>query len=105
MKEKESVENKIKKYLDIYHKNDVWYFKHAASAAMPVGIPDLICCIKGHFVGIETKRADGVQSKRQKVCGKNITDTGGQYWLAFSFEQFLIQFNDFMEKIENGTKT
>ena len=45
MREK-AIENQIKKCLTALGKN-VWFFKHAASASMKVGIPDIICCIKG----------------------------------------------------------
>ena len=49
------IENKIKTALASLGIN-CWFFKHAASAAMKVGIPDIICCIKGRFVGIEVKQ-------------------------------------------------
>lgn len=99
MREKD-VENKIKECLAKMGKN-VWFFKHAAGAAMKVGIPDIIACIKGHFVGIEVKQASGHQSDAQKVCEKNIVEAGGEYWLVFSYEEFIDKFNDFARRIKN----
>lgn len=95
-----NIENQIKKCLTNMGKN-VWFFKHAAGASMKVGIPDIIACIKGHFVGIEVKQANGRQSEAQKVCEKNICDAGGEYWLVFSYEQFVEKFNNFARRIKN----
>ena len=102
MREK-AIENKIKECLTHMGKN-VWFFKHAASASMKVGIPDIICCIKGHFVGIEVKQANGRQSAEQKVCEKNIRAAGGEYWLVFSIEDFVDKFNEFARRIKNEKK-
>ena len=99
MREK-AIENQIKKCLTALGKN-VWFFKHAASASMKVGIPDIICCIKGHFVGIEVKQANGRQSDEQKVCERNILEAGGEYWLVFSYEDFVDKFNEFARRIKN----
>ena len=94
------VENEIKKQLAKMTPY-VWFFKHAASAAMKVGIPDIVACIKGHFVGIEVKQENGCQSDAQKVCEKNIKDAGGEYWLVFSYEEFVEKFNQFARRIKN----
>ena len=99
MREK-NIENQIKKCLTSMGKG-VWYFKHAAGAEMKVGIPDIIACIRGHFVGIEVKQANGRQSDAQKVCEKNILAAGGEYWLVFSYDEFLIKLTDFARRIQN----
>lgn len=97
------IENKIKKTLAQLGLN-CWFFKHAASAAMKVGIPDIICCIKGYFVGIEVKDTHGIQSDAQKVCMKNIRDAGGEYWVVYSYDEFVEKFNDFARRIKSGKK-
>lgn len=102
MREK-AIENQIKECLAGMKKN-VWFFKHAASASMKVGIPDIICCIKGHFVGIEVKQANGHQSDAQKVCEKNILEAGGEYWLVYSFGDFVDKFNEFARRVKNEKK-
>lgn len=99
MKEK-AVENQIKKCLSSMGKN-VWYFKHAASPAMKKGIPDIIACIKGHFIGIEVKQANGRQSEEQKINEDNIVAAGGEYWLVFSYAEFVEIFNKFARRIKN----
>lgn len=97
------IENKIKTVLTSLGIN-CWFFKHAASAAMKVGIPDIICCIKGRFVGIEVKQEDGIQSDAQKVTGKNIREAGGEYWIVWSYEDFVEQFNEFARKLKHEKK-
>ena len=97
------IENKIKTVLTSLGIN-CWFFKHAASAAKKVGIPDIICCIKGRFVGIEVKQEDGIQSDAQKVTCKNIREAGGEYWIVWSYEDFVEQFNDFARRIKNEKK-
>lgn len=83
---------------------NVWYFKHAASASMKVGIPDIVACIKGRFVGIEVKQANGHQSDAQKVCEKNIREAGGEYWLVYSYEDFIDKFNEFARRLKSERK-
>lgn len=97
------IENKIKTTLSSLGIN-CWFFKHAASAAMKVGIPDIICCIKGRFVGIEVKQEDGIQSDAQKVTCKNIREAGGEYWIVWSYEDFVEQFNEFARKLKHEKK-
>ena len=41
------------------------------------GIPDLIVCLNGHFVGIEVKAEKGKPSKLQKYNIKKIKEAGG----------------------------
>jgi uncharacterized membrane-anchored protein len=102
MREK-AIENQIKECLTHMGKN-VWYFKHAASASMKVGIPDIVACIKGRFVGIEVKQANGHQSDAQKVCEKNIREAGGEYWLVYSYEDFIDKFNEFARRLKSERK-
>ena len=97
------IENRIKQALTSLGHN-CWFFKHAAGAAMKVGIPDIICCIKGKFVGIEVKQENGHQSAAQKVTCKNIQAAGGEYWLVWSYEDFVEQFNAFARRIKNEAK-
>lgn len=67
-------ENRIKKYLD---KKGCWYVKFFANAYTSSGIPDILACINGRFVGIEVKQEKGKVSLLQKVQLKRISDSGG----------------------------
>ena len=90
------IENQIKSKLTTM--SNVWYFKHSANATMKVGIPDLVCCINGYFIGIEVKQATGIQSEAQKVNELAIKNAGGQYWLVFSFPDFLNKLEVFLNE-------
>ena len=56
-------ENKIKAFLDDLPKT--WYFKYWAGPYSKAGIPDIIACVNGKFVGIEVKADKGHASELQ----------------------------------------
>lgn len=64
MPSEKEFEKKVKKFLDGLGP-EVWYFKHWAGAYSKSGIPDIIACISGHFMGIELKKEDGTPSPLQ----------------------------------------
>ena len=73
MKEK-TIENKIKGYLK---SKGAYYFKHHGNQFSQVGVPDIIACYKGRFIGIEVKNETGKTSPLQDVNLKMINDAGG----------------------------
>lgn len=79
------IENKIKRWLS---SKGIYHFKVHGSSFMPPGIPDIIACVNGMFVGIEVKNA-GLkrnQSEQQKIHEELIIKSGGRYILADSLE-------------------
>ena len=49
-------EGKVKRrVVEILKKHGVWYFFPANNGFGVAGIPDLIACVKGQFLGIEVK--------------------------------------------------
>lgn len=54
-----------------------------------VGSPDIICVIKGQYVGIEVKKPKGIQSEYQKIFQENLEKAGGRYILAFSIDDVM----------------
>ena len=85
MREK-AIEDKIKEYL---FQKGIYHFKVHGSKFMPAGIPDIICCVEGWFLGIEVKRpgAKNEQSEQQKVHERNINKSKGTYLLVDSLEE------------------
>jgi hypothetical protein len=59
-----------------------------------LGSPDIVCVIKGQFVGIEVKAPKGKQSEHQKEFQRNLEADGGKYVLAYSLED-VITFCDY----------
>lgn len=58
---------------------DIWYFMPMQNGLGVAGIPDFICCWKGHFLAIETK-APGKRSNtnpNQKLRIEEINTAGG----------------------------
>ena len=51
-----------------------------------VGSPDIVCVIKGRYVGIECKRVGGKQSPAQAEFQRQLEAAGGVYVLAFSID-------------------
>jgi len=41
------------------------------------GLPDIICCYKGRFVGIEVKKPGGKLTKLQEITLRDIERAGG----------------------------
>lgn len=88
MGKEKNFENKIKEYL----KNQGnWYVKYWAGAAYTKsGIPDLLVCSRGNFLGIEIKADNGKPSLLQLHNLKKIRDAGGYGLLLYpkDLEQF-----------------
>lgn len=59
-------ETKIQKAIQDYMKSLGGYeFKVHGDIFMRAGIPDIVCCLKGRFVGIEVKDYGNVPSELQ----------------------------------------
>lgn len=75
MAQEKQFENKIKKHLT---DNGVWYVKYFANGFTKSGIPDLLCCVNGHFLAIEVKAENGKPSKLQLHHIEKIKESGGR---------------------------
>lgn len=83
-----ALEKEIKEYLTFT--KAFWYKTHGSVYTVS-GLPDIICCIRGKFVGIEVKRPDKSKARHsdvQKVQKDCIERAGGVYILANDFESF-----------------
>ena len=88
MAQEKTFENKIKKYLD---DRGAWFVKYWAGAQYTKsGIPDILCCINGHFVGIEVKAPNGRPSEIQIFNVRKINASGGFAFILYpsAFEKF-----------------
>ncbi len=70
------VKKQVKAILD-KHKPYVWYFMPVSRGMGRSGIPDIIACIQGQFVGIEVKAATGRLKGVQKLELTAIESAGG----------------------------
>jgi hypothetical protein len=95
----QAIQRAIASYLDISLPDDVFYTavnpipgKTPAAGAisqamgMKAGVPDLLLCFNGKFVGIEVKKEGGYLDKKQKVIHAHITHAGGRVFTARSID-------------------
>ena len=81
-------ENKVKKYLK---DQGAWFVKYWGGGGFTkAGIPDLLVCYKGHFIGIELKAPNGHPSDLQLYNLDKINEAGGYGILLYpkDFENF-----------------
>lgn len=82
------LEDKVQKDILAYlKKNRVFHFRFQAQSNLN-GVPDIICCYKGLFIGLELKRekggkASGLQERKLKT----INDAGGIGLIVKSLEE------------------
>ena len=74
MAEEKNFENKIKKYLE---DQGCYFVKYFANRMTKVGVPDILACVNGSFVGIEVKSSTGKPSELQIHNVKKINESGG----------------------------
>lgn len=74
MAAEKNFENKIKKYLE---DRGCWFVKFFANRMTKVGVPDILACVNGFFVGIEVKASNGRPSDLQLWNRGKIRDAGG----------------------------
>ena len=91
-------ENKIKKFLE---EKNCWFLKYWGGAAYTkAGIPDLLVCCNGHFLGVEIKAPNGKPSELQLYNLKKIDESGGFGILLYP-DQFEL-FKNFVDCIHHG---
>ena len=66
----------IKKYLSSLG-SDVFFWKEHGSVYGTNGVPDIICCYKGRFLGLECKLPGGRLTELQKRAIEKINRAGG----------------------------
>ena len=71
------------KVKDFIEQEGGWYVKFFANRMTKEGIPDLLTCINGHFVGIEVKAQNGKPSKLQIRTCKEIRKSGGFAFILY----------------------
>lgn len=90
--QEKTFENKVKKFLN---EQGAWYVKFFANSFTKTGVPDILACVNGYFVGIEVKAQNGKPSELQLHNIRKIRQAGGfaviLYPSAFEeFKQFII---------------
>lgn len=86
MREK-AFENKVKDFLK---KQGCWYLKTWSNGVQRAGVPDLLICCNGYFLGVELKAEGGVVSELQKFNLRWIRASNGVGMVLYpcQFDQF-----------------
>ena len=80
-------ETKLQRKIQAYLRSKGCYeFKVHGSVYMRNGIPDIIACYKGKFIGIECKVNNNTMSELQKTNKKMILDARGIHILAYKLD-------------------
>jgi hypothetical protein len=65
------------------------------------GSADISATIQGRSVKIEVKIGADRQSEDQKVYQANIEKSGGKYWIAKNFDDFIKKYDEFLESLKS----
>lgn len=89
-------ENKVKTFLG----NNCWWLKTWSNGIQRQGVPDLLVCCNGYFVGIELKAEHGKPSALQSWNIKKIRENGG-FGMVLYPKDFEI-FKNFIQALNAG---
>lgn len=67
-------ENKVKEFLTKYQ---IWHLKTWSNGIQRKGVPDLLVCCNGFFIGVELKAKNGKPSDLQKWNIRKIRESNG----------------------------
>lgn len=70
-------------------KRGAFVFKVHGSALMMTGLPDLIVCCRGQYIGLEVKMPGNTASKVQEHVGFKILAAGGKWRVVYSVQDAL----------------
>ncbi len=65
---------------------ELWYYRAQGGAYGHPGVPDLVCCLKGRWVGLEVKTPRGRVSGFQESCQEQVREAGGIYEIVRSVD-------------------
>lgn len=96
MAQEKQFENKIKNYLKA---NNCWYVKYFANRMTKVGVPDILACVNGFFVGIEVKASNGHPSDLQIYNRDKIRESNGISIIVYpeQWEDFQLLIQDLIK--------
>lgn len=88
-------EKQVKEFLKSHN---IWFTKIWGGGFQKSGIPDLICCVNGHFVAIEIKGPNGKPTELQKYNIKKINECNGTGVILYpeQFETFKLLILDLL---------
>ena len=97
------IQSTILKYLRDHRYTELGFKKYAILAykveiANERGVPDLLLCVKGQYVGIEIKGHNDKTSAIQLAQGERIIAAGGSFHIVTSMDEFKSILTNLREK-------
>lgn len=89
---------RLRQYLD---DRGIYWTNVQGGFGVAPGAPDMILCVEGHFLALESKTYKGQQSDDQKIHQAKIEANGGQYHLVKSLAQAI----DIIDQIISAERT
>lgn len=100
MAEEKQFEGRIKNYLN---SKGCYFVKFFANRNTRSGVPDILACVNGYFVGIEVKASHGRASELQLWNREKIRQAGGIAIILYphQFEDFKMLIDDLLNRSEH----
>ena len=86
-----------KKVVDVIKKNGAYYFFPATGGYGRSGVPDIVCCYRGQFVGIECKAGSNKPTPLQEAEMAKIRQAQGHTLVVN--EQNIADVQDLLNKL------
>lgn len=75
MADEKNFENRVKKFL---HAEGCWFIKYwGGGSYTKAGVPDLLVCCRGRFIGVELKGKNGRPAELQLYSLRKLDEAGG----------------------------
>lgn len=97
MAQEKNFENKVKGFLK---EQGCWHLKTWSNGVQRSGVPDLLVCCNGKFVGVELKAPKGRPSALQLWNLRKIEESGGYRILLYPCDFEL--FKGFINSLQSG---
>ena len=76
-------EGKVKNILrEFFDTHGVYYYMPVPGRFSRSGIADFVCCIRGRFFAIETKREGQRATEAQLADGNKVLESGGEFFVV-----------------------
>ena len=85
-------------------KHGAYFFAPAMGQFGRAGVPDLVCCLAGVFVGIECKAGKGAPTELQLLELRKILAAGGHAVIVWDREEDIQKLDTLLECIACGLK-
>ena len=98
--QEKTFENKIKKFLE---SEGAYFVKFFANSYTKSGVPDILACVNGYFVGVEVKAQNGKPSELQLYNVDKIRESGG--FAMILYPSAFQKFKDFVKGLKEERYT